>query len=468
MAKGKYLKKNASPFNGLTVVLLLILAAAVCLLLWKVSGNETTPSTSPEDSQTNIAPNPETGSPSASETEAHQETTVPTTEATTAPTEPYLVSSASIGVTGDMLIHKPMLTGAKQSDGSYDFTDYYKYIQDYYNSFDFMVANLEVTLGGAEAGDYTGYPTFNCPDTIVDALKGAGVDMLLTANNHSYDTGHRGFLRTQLTLIEKEMLYLGTRPSEDAKNYVIQDINGIKVGMACYTYESKRTAEGMKYLNGIKVSGEDTNLLNSFSYDRLTVFYDEVEAMLEEMDAAGADVTMFFVHWGNEYQRSPSSQQTKIAQELCELGIDVIVGGHPHVIQPFTKLTSTTGHETYCLYSTGNAVSNQRRESLETVTNPEFTEDGVVFSVAFEKWSDGTVRLSNVDALPTWVDRVISGSDRIYTIVPLDPEADWSAYEIGTHKKLNGSYQQTMAMIGKELNSIREALGLEPKPLTVQ
>ena len=178
MAKGKYLKKNASPFNGLTVVLLLILAAAVCLLLWKVSGNETTPSTSPEDSQSNIAPNPETGSPSVSETEAHQETTVPTTEATTAPTEPYLVSSASIGVTGDMLIHKPMLTGAKQSDGSYDFTDYYKYIQDYYNSFDFMVANLEVTLGGAEAGDYTGYPTFNCPDTIVDALKNAGVQAL--------------------------------------------------------------------------------------------------------------------------------------------------------------------------------------------------------------------------------------------------------------------------------------------------
>lgn len=463
MAKGKYLKKKQSPLSGMTVILLLLLLGLGALLMWKACSAEQTPATTDSTPKETVS-----GTSGENPQVTTQEATEPPVETTTAPTEPYITSTASIGVTGDMLIHSPMLTGAKQSDGSYDFSGYYKYVQDYYKRFDFMIANLEVTLGGEEAGDYTGYPTFNCPDSIVDALKNAGVDMVLTANNHSYDTGHEGFLRTQLTLMEKEMLYLGSRPSEEANNYVIQDINGVKVGMVCYTYESKRNSEGIKYLNGIKVSKEDTNLLNSFSYDRLTTFYAEVDAILEEMDSAGADVTMFFMHWGNEYQRKPSSQQTKISQELCERGVDVIIGGHPHVIQPFTTLTSTTGHETYCLYSTGNAVSNQRRESLKTVEKPEYTEDGLVFSVKFEKWSDGTVNISEVDALPTWVDRIISNNQRIYTIVPLDPEADWSAYELGTHKRLNKSYAQTMSVIGEGLNAVREKLGLEAKPLTVE
>ena len=367
-----------------------------------------------------------------------------------------------------MLVHNPMLTGAKQSDGTYDFSGYYKYIKEYYENYDLMIANLEVTLGGEEAGKYVGYPTFNCPDTIIDALKNAGVDMLLTANNHCYDTGHNGFLRTQYVLTENDMLYIGTRPTEDAKNYIVQDVNGVRIGMANFTYESKRNSNGTKYLNGIKVNAEDATLLNSFSYDYLTAFYNEVESMLTEMNDAGADTTLLFIHWGDDYQTKPNNMKTKIAQKLCELGVDFIIGGHPHVIQPFTTLTSSSGHKTYCLYSLGNAVSNQRRESLTTVAKPEYTEDGLIFSLEFEKWSDGTVNLIGIDALPTWVDRVISGDERIYTIVPLDLEADWTSYDLGTYKRLNGSYKQTMSLIGKGLNEVREELGLEPKPLTVE
>lgn len=463
MAKGKYLNKKQSPVNGITIILLLLLLFLGSMLLWKAFSESSNPEGDNNKPKETIS-----STPGNDAQESTQDVTDPPVETTTAPTEAHIVSTASLGVTGDMLIHSPMLPGAKQSDGSYDFTGYYKYIQSYYDSFDFMIANLEVTLGGEEAGKYTGYPTFNCPDSIVDALKGAGVDMVLTANNHCYDTGHNGFLRTQQKLTEKGMLYVGTRTSEENSNYVIQDINGINVGMVCYTYESKRSSAGTKYLNGIKVSGEDTNLLNSFSYDHLTAFYEEMKATLQEMDTAGADVTMCFIHWGDEYKRKPNSYQTKIAQQLCELGVDLIIGGHPHVIQPFTVLESSSGHKTYCLYSTGNAVSNQRRESLTTVANPEFTEDGLVFSVEFEKWSDGTVNISGMDVLPTWVDRVITADDRIYTIVPLDPDADWSTYELGTHKRLNKSYAQTMELVGEELNAIREKLGLGPKPLTVE
>ena len=468
MAKGKFLKKKKSPFNALTVILLLLLAALVSLLLWKATQTEdmNAPQTStPAETTSPVTPSDSeivTTTPSAAPE------TVPTTEATEAPTEPYVIGTASIGITGDMMVHNPMLLGAKQSDGTYDFYGYYKYVKSYYEQFDLMIANLEVTLGGEAAGDYVGYPTFNCPDSIINALKYAGVDMLLTANNHCYDTGHDGFHRTQEILTQQGMLYTGTRPNEAAKNYVIQDLNGIKIGMASYTYESKRNSNGTKYLNGIKVSAEDTNLLNSFSYDYLTTFYNEIESMLSEMKAAGADKIILFLHWGNEYQLKPSSYQTKIAQKLCDLGVDFIIGGHPHVIQPFTTLTSDNGHTTYCLYSLGNAVSNQRRESLTTVEKPEYTEDGLIFSVEFEKWSDGTVNLINIDALPTWVDRIITKEDRIYTIVPLNLDVDWSAYELGTHNRLNTSYKHTMALIGEGLNAVRESLGLDPKPLKVE
>ena len=463
MAKGKYVKRRD---NGKATARMIIILAALLLfmgsmLIYKacqkpdIPGEESTVSTEKKPGFWNPFKDPE-------------ETTEETTEPTTIPTEPYVTSTASVGVTGDILVHGPLIEAAKQSDGTYDFNNLYTYIQDYYNNVDFMIANLEVTLGGEAAGKYRGYPTFNCPDSMIDALKNAGVDMMLTANNHCYDTGHNGFVRTQEVLQEKGMPHLGTRLSEDTDSYIVQDINGIKVGLVCYTYESGRTEDGRKALNGIPVTNDDTNLVSTFSYDNLTGFYNEVERTLTAMEEDGADFTMVFLHWGQEYQLSPNSSQTGIAQNLCELGVDVIVGGHPHVIQPFTTLTSTTGHQTYCIYSVGNAVSNQRRETLETSPNKEHTEDGMVFSVEFEKWSDGSVNISDINILPTWVERQTKNNKRVYTIVPLDLDVDWSTYDIVSHKKLYPSYDQTMALVGAGLNEAKAAFGKDAVPLFSQ
>lgn len=464
MAKGKY-QKRRSRGNGATGGMILILAALLIfmasMLIFKacqnsdVPGGVTPESTEKKPSFWNPFKDPD-------------ETTEPTTEPTTIPTEPYVTSTASVGVTGDILVHGPLIEAAKQNDGTYDFNNIYTYIQDYYNDVDFMIANLEVTLGGEAAGKYQGYPTFNCPDSMIDALKNAGVDMMLTANNHSYDTGHNGFIRTQEVLEEKGMPHLGTRLSEDTDSYIVQDINGIKVGMVCYTYESGRTEDGRKALNGIPVAAEDTNLISTFSYENLTGFYNEVEQTLAAMEEEGADFSMVYMHWGQEYQLAPNSTQTSIAQKLCELGVDIIVGGHPHVIQPFTTLTSSTGHQTYCIYSVGNGVSNQRRETLETSPNKEHTEDGMIFSVEFEKWSDGRANISDINILPTWVERHTVNGKRAYIIVPLDLDADWDAYAITSHNRLSPSYDQTMALVGTGLNDAKVALGKEPVPLYSQ
>lgn len=459
MARGKYQKKRKPSFLPI-FFFLIILALAAYFVISALSEGSGKPTEPPETKPSASTQKPvETTQPP---------TTEPTTEPTTVPTEPYIVSTASVGVSGDVLIHSPVYNAAYQN-GVYDFNSMFSYIGDYYERFDFMIANLEVTLAGASRG-YSSYPQFNCPDSIVDALQNAGVDMVLNANNHTYDTGHKGFVRTQEVLNEKGMAHLGTRLSEEETLYTVQDINGIQVGMVCYSYETGNTSDGRKTLNGIPVSHEDTNLIGSFHPKHLDDFYYEVYETLEAMYADGAEMTMVFIHWGDEYQIKENPQQNEIAQQLCELGVDVIVGGHPHVIQPFETLTSSEGHTTYCLYSMGNALSNQRRTNISQA--PEgHTEDSMIFSVTFEKWNDGSVNIREIDILPIWVSRDYDNAKgrNEYYIIPLDvANPDWTGFDISNNNYLYGSYKRTMKIVGEGLNQAREFLGLPAVPLTAR
>ncbi len=454
MAKGKYLHNNKQPksFWGLWVCLVIVLIAAVLFILFRSSV---------------IFPAAQDPEPSTQVTTT-AETTIETTQ--TQPTDPFVVSTASVGVTGDVLMHIPVVNASKKPDGTYDFSENYMYVQNYFNQFDLMIANLEVTLGGTEAGPYSGYPTFNCPDDIVDGLLVSGVDMVLTANNHTYDTGHNGFMRTQKVLQEKGMLHLGTRQSENEKPYAVQDLNGIRVGLVCYTYETGDPANSRKSLNGITLSTEDSSLVSSFNYRDLDGFYSEVTDTLACMAQEGADASIVFIHWGDEYQLSPNSKQKEIAQGLCNLGVDVIIGGHPHVIQPFETLTSESGHKTYCIYSVGNAVSNQRKETLQnTTSNSQYTEDGMIFGVSFEKWNDGSVNISEVSILPTWVNKQWRDDKNNYNMIPLDTAIPaWDGYRVGNVSSTYASYKRTMSIIGDGINACREEFGLPTMPMTFE
>ncbi len=403
-------------------------------------------------------------------------TTVPQTEPVTVPTEPmeetiaptaaYVESTASVGVTGDMLLHKPLINSAATADG-YDFSEMFSYVREYYQSYDCMIANLETTLGGREAGPYQGYPHFNCPDAIVDGLLDAGVDMLLTANNHSFDTGYNGMMRTVQVLQQKGMAYLGTRATEEDDFYVVRQINGIRIGMVCYTYETDCPYEGQKALNCIYLGKTASKMVNSFHYGKLDRFCANVASTLLKMKEQGADFTMVFLHWGDEYSLKPNTQQQRMAQMLCELGVDVIVGGHPHVVQPFDVLTSALGHKTYCIYSVGNALSNQRAETLST-RNAQYTEDGMIFGVEFEKWSDGTARIRDIHIIPTWVSKRYSGGKNVYRIIPLDASLPtWSGFQVSDPSDLQESYERTMAVVGEKLDMCRLQFGLEEQPKSI-
>ena len=217
--------------------------------------------------------------------------------------------------------------------------------------------------------------------------------------------------------------------------------------MMNYTYESRRAGDKVLKRN----ARTKDSLVNSFSYGDLDSFYDEVKTRINQMKEEGADALVLFIHWGDEYKLTPNNTQKKIARKMCELGIDVIIGGHPHVIQPLEIIKSVDGrHTTVCLYSTGNAVSNQRiyRASIKT----GHTEDGILFIVTFSKYRDGRVEVTGLDALPTWVHLYKQNGREAFQIVPLDVSGDLKnkfglQYSEDGFENAMKSYQRTMAIV---------------------
>ena len=333
---------------------------------------------------------------------------------------PAPVSTATILSTGDLLMHKKVINSGKQEDGSYDFESIFRYIAPYTGKADYAVANLETTLCGTDKGfAYSGNPKFNCPDALVDSARDAGFDMLLTANNHSMDTTIVGYKRTLEVVREKGLATLGTYLTADEQKWTMLDINGIKIGVMCFCYSDGFAPNGNPVLNYNEVP--EPGLLSYFTYDKLPEFYAQVQTYLDEMKAAGVEATLVYMHWGEEYKLSANKDQQAMAQKLCDMGIDAIVGSHPHVLEPVDLLQSTTdpGHATVVLYSLGNAVSNQRKEEMTTLTTGE-TEDGALFSVTFAKYPDGTVCLDAVELIPTWVNMHANSGKTEYNIIPLD------------------------------------------------
>lgn len=371
-------------------------------------------------------------------------------------------SFATVLSTGDIMAHSTQLTGAKTSDG-YDFSAFFRETQKYFTEADLSVANLEVTFGGTESGKYSGYPAFNTPDSLADAIKASGLSFLITSNNHSYDTGLFGLKRTAQVLKEKSMEFIGTRESTSEPLYTVKAVNGIKIGMADYTYETDGTAEGRKYLNGSILAEEANDLIASFSYNRIEKFYTEAEAVVKDMKAQGADFIVFYMHWGNEYQLKANTWQKSIAQKLSNMGVNIIIGSHPHVVQPVELIRSEDGQtETVCVYSTGNFVSNQRKELMSSCPTGH-TEDGMLFTYTLRKYGD-EVTLTAVNLIPTWVNKYKGGNGYLYTVYPLETAEDGSTrygLSAAVAGQAKSSYERTKATVAEGLTEIQRELGCD-------
>ena len=376
--------------------------------------------------------------------------------------EPIPDKFATIVSVGDIMCHNTQIQGAKTNNG-YDFSEYFTELAPYFKSANLAIGNLETTFGGTDGRNYSGNPGgFNAPDELSAAIANSGIGLLMTTNNHTYDTGFSGMKRTLDVVRNLGIQTNGSRKDETEAKYIVKDLNGIKVGIISYTYETTSATQTNKYLNGIRLSAEACPLVNSFCYGKIDEFYAEAQEIITKMKQDGAEYITFYMHWGDEYKRTQNTWQKTIAQKLSNMGVNMIIGGHPHVVQPIEYIYSEDGQtETVCVYSLGNAVSNQRRSLMPNNAPKGHTEDGLMVKYTLKKTADGTVTLVDFEAIPTWVDRYLVGGKHKYTIYPMENLEEAKTKYPNIASRLNESYLRTKEIMGNGLTNVQQKIGCE-------
>ena len=322
--------------------------------------------------------------------------------------------SFRISAVGDVMVHKPQIPAQYDSEtGTYNFDNNFEYIKKYIEESDLALCNLETTFAG---GTYTGYPVFNAPESLAAALKQAGFDVALTANNHIMDMGLSGMKRT-LEIARKEGLETVGTHLDGEKDHTILTVKNIKIGVVAYLYETP-SINGVSTINGNEISDEAWPLLNTFNYNTLDEDLQKVEQSIQNARADGAEIVICYFHWGEEYQREPNEYEHQIAKAAAGYGADVIFASHPHVIQGMEMLTDdVTGKNVPVFYSMGNLISNQRTETLQN----RYTEQGIIAQVDLQYMKSKKQVISiSMDAIPVWVDKYQRNGKDVYTIIPLD------------------------------------------------
>lgn len=293
------------------------------------------------------------------------------------------IQTIKLVAVGDIMMHKEEIEGGKvPGTNTYNFDYMFKHIKPYIENADLAIGNLETPLAGKERG-YTGYPAFNAPEQLAMALKNTGFDVLTTANNHSLDRHYQGVAHTLKVLDEAGLAYTGTaRTKEEQNKVLIQDVKGIKIAFMAYTYGT----------NGIKPDKGKEYCVNYLSKEK----------MLRDIDLAkqqGADVICVSLHFGNEYERQQNKAQEEWVKFLFDNGVDIVLGSHPHVLQPMELKNGK-----FVIYSLGNFVSAQRtryRDSsillnLTLTKNFETGETFIDYAEYVPIWTD----LSRIDGRP--------------------------------------------------------------------
>ncbi len=258
----------------------------------------------------------------------------------------------TISAVGDIMAHKDTFDAAR-TGGTYDFAYMMEGVEPCVRDSDFVLGNLETTLSGADKG-YTGYPDFNTPEQIADALRSVlGIDLVSTANNHSLDRGYPGLCTTLDNLDARGIRHVGTYRSEEASlEPLIVTIQDIKVGFINYTYGLNNPG-GVKYKWSVNVTDQEA-----------------IRDMAQRTKDAGAEYIIALLHWGIEYERTPTSAQRELATWIfANTDVRLIIGTHPHVVQPIEEITVQRNGQTktgVVLYSLGNFTGSQLKAYTDT------------------------------------------------------------------------------------------------------
>lgn len=262
--------------------------------------------------------------------------------AVTEPAKPQNTKVTLVAV-GDNLIHNTLISAGEQDDGTRDYNSFYEDIKPYITSADIACINQETMLGGSDF-EYSGYPMFNTPWEVGEAAINAGFDVFTCATNHSMDVGSAGIMK-ELEFFSKhpEVTHIGTNSNEDEYNAITYlEKNDIKFALLNYTYGT----------NGISIPEDKPYLINMLTEEKVTA---DLKIAREN-----ADVVIVFPHWGTENSHEISEQQKKYCKIFSDNGVDIVIGTHPHVLQPVEWYENEeTGKKMLVYYSIGNFISHQ-------------------------------------------------------------------------------------------------------------
>lgn len=341
----------------------------------------------------------------------------------------------SLCAIGDIMCHNTQYQDAYNSDSdSYDFSYVFDDISLYTKTADLCIGNLETTFAGKDRG-YSSYPTFNTPDELASNLKKLGLDVLTTANNHCLDKGIDGLNRTIDILNDADISHLGTYKSQEERDTVlIKYVKGLKIAFINYTYGT----------NGITVPSDKTYCVNLIDND---LILKDINSAKEQ----NADIIVACMHWGTEYNTSPSSSQKETADFLFKNGVDIVLGGHPHVLQPMEKRTVTlddgTTKDGFIIYSLGNFMADQ---------NAKNTKDSIVLDLTITKHVDGTVTIDKAEYIPIYLYKDSSSKEKKFKI--LNIEKSILNYDSGISTNIDKALYNTLK---KELENIKNIVGEE-------
>lgn len=336
---------------------------------------------------------------------------------------------------GDTLCHNTQYWDAYNSETKeYDFSYVYEDIKYYTKVADITVGSLETTFAGEDKG-YSNYPTFNSPDSLATALKKIGVDVISLAGNHALDYGYSGICRTIDVLDNVDISHLGTyKTAEDQEKILIKNVKGIKIAFINYTYGT----------NGISVpSGKEfcVNLIDK----------DLIKKQIEQAKSESADMIVACMHWGTEYKTTANSEQKELANYLFKNGVDIILGNHPHVLEPMEKKTITlddgTTKDVFVVYALGNFTADQR---------DEITRDSAILNLNITKNVDGKISINKVDYVPIYMYKNSNVKSHKFKI--LDIEKSIAKYESGDTSSISSAVYTNLKT---QLEKIKSILGDE-------
>ena len=343
-------------------------------------------------------------------------------------------TNIKMAVIGDIMCHNSQYKDAYNSNiNTYDFSYVFSDIAEYISSADISIGNLETTFAGKEKG-YSNYPRFNTPEQLAMNLKDIGIDVVSTANNHCMDTNYTGLVSTLKYLDKAGIAHTGTNETAEKQNEIlIKDVNGIKIAFLSFTYGT----------NGIPIPIDKKFAVNLIDEDLIL-------KQLNLAKAQNPDLICVSMHWGIEYQLKQNKEQERLKDLLFNNGADIILGSHPHVLQPMEKQTVTlddgTTKDCFVIYSLGNFMSGQTKENTRSsvILNIDLTKNGE---------NDKTI-INNVEYIPIYMYKSSTASVHKYKI--LNIEKTLYNFESGIDKTIG---QTTYATLSNELNKIKKTMG---------